>query len=67
MLRIVATVHDSIIIEVPDDDELITEIADMGVAIMEGVPMKYIEDCKVPFVADVEVGTQWGDMKKWPP
>lgn len=65
--KIVATVHDSIIIEVPDDDELITEIADMGVAIMEGVPMKYIEDCKVPFVADVEVGTQWGDMKKWPP
>lgn len=63
--KIVATVHDSIILEVLDDRELINKVSRMGIDIMESVPNRYIKDCKVPFTADVEVGTQWGDLSKW--
>ena len=63
--KIVATVHDSIILEVVDDADVINQVAKIGIAIMESVPQRYIENCKVPFTADVEVGTQWGDLSKW--
>lgn len=61
--QIVTTVHDSIILEVKDDAELIERVARKCVQIMSEVPLMYIPDCPVPFKADVEVGPAWGKLK----
>lgn len=55
--RVVNTVHDSIILEVPDAWAL--EVAAVVKSIMEGWP-----SCGVPLVADVDVGTTWGTLHK---
>lgn len=63
--KIVATVHDSIILEVLDDDELVNKVAAKCIDIMATVPSMYIEDNPVPFKADADVGYKWGGLKKW--
>jgi DNA polymerase I-like protein with 3'-5' exonuclease and polymerase domains len=62
---IVINVHDSIILEVRDDTELIAKVARAGQKIMSEVPKKYLPDMNVPFRADVEVGHSWGKLEKW--
>lgn len=62
--QIITTVHDSIIVQVVDDEDAINQVADIGVSIMAAVPKEYIPDCKVPFRADVEIGYKWGSMQK---
>lgn len=64
--RIVTTVHDSIIIEVKDEKELIDLVANKCLEIMANTPLKYIPDCPVPFKADAEVGYAWGKLHEWP-
>lgn len=64
-VKIVITVHDSIVLECNDDADLIKEVINMGVTTMSEVPKQYLPDLEVPFVADAEVGTSWGEMKKW--
>jgi DNA polymerase-1 len=61
--QIVTTVHDSIILEVKEDKELIKRIADKCTWIMATVPQRYLKECPVPFRADVEVGDAWGKLK----
>lgn len=66
--RIVTTVHDSIILEVDDDEALVRRIAEECANIMATVPERYIglfdaKGCPVPFKADVEVGRAWGKLK----
>lgn len=63
--RIVNTVHDSIIIETRDEPELIKQVAKLGTEIMRKVPIRYLDCTSIPFKADVEVGTQWGEMEKY--
>ena len=63
--KIVITVHDSIILEVIDDKEIIDKVASKCIEIMSTVPSEYIADCKVPFKADAEVGTSWGALEEW--
>lgn len=63
--RIITTVHDSIIIEVRDDEELLKVVAQKALQIMAETPKKYIPDCEVPFKADAEVGYTWGNMEAW--
>jgi len=53
--RVVNTVHDSIILEVPDEWAL--EVAGNVKAIMESWPAN-----GVPLVADVDIGTTWGTL-----
>lgn len=64
--RIVTTVHDSIIIEVIDQEDIINTIAQRCIDIMATTPLKYIPDCPVPFKADAEVGYAWGKLHSWP-
>lgn len=63
--RIVTTVHDSIIIEVKDEKELVDRVANKCLEIMANTPLKYIPDCPVPFKADAEVGYAWGKLQGW--
>lgn len=60
--QIVTTVHDSIILEVDDDPEIVAKVATRCQEIMAETPHKFIEDCPVPFKADVEVGYSWGAL-----
>lgn len=60
--RIVITVHDSIVLEVKDDPELVQQVAKHCQGIMAEVPQRYIHNCPLPFKADVEVGYSWGKL-----
>jgi len=64
--RIVGTVHDSILFEVKD------EYVDKWVPVIKQVmeDMEYVKklfgtDVTVPIVADLEVGTHWGEGEPW--
>lgn len=66
VVKIVATVHDSIVMEVRDDPELISIVAHKGAAVMRDQPKKYhIGVVSVPFRADAEVGKTWGGVKPY--
>ena len=65
--RIVSTVHDSIILEVKDNDALIDTIVKKCQFIMSDVPNQLLPDNTVPFRADAEVGYSWGNLKEWEP
>lgn len=64
-VRIVLSVHDSIVLEVMDDDDLVREVVETAVKIMHDTPDKYLKDNEVPFKADAEVGYAWGNLSKW--
>lgn len=61
-VKIVNNVHDSIILEVEDNDELVKQIVKIGKEIMENVPKKYLVGLDFPFRADVETGYKWGEL-----
>lgn len=61
-VRICITVHDSIVMEVRDDPELVAKVAYKCKEIMETVPQQKILDCPLPFKADVEMGYSWGNL-----
>lgn len=63
--KIVITVHDSIVLEVVDDDEVINKVAKECTRIMAEIPKRFIQDCPVPFKADAEVGYSWGALTEW--
>ena len=62
--RIIITVHDSIVLEVKDDDALVREVAEHCQEVMRTVPERMIENCPLPFKADVEVGYSWGKLEE---
>lgn len=64
-VKIVLSVHDSIVLEVLDNKELVDEVAETAQAIMRDIPKKYLENNEVPFKADAEVGYAWGNLKGW--
>lgn len=59
---LVNTVHDSIILEVRDKDA--ERIAKKCQDIMATIPQKYLPNVTMPFRADVDYGTRWGEMKE---
>lgn len=63
--KIITTVHDSIILEIEDDKELVDRCAEKCTEIMAETPKEYIPDCNVPFRADAEIGYAWGKLKEW--
>ena len=63
--RIITTVHDSIILEIDDNKELVDRCAESCTKIMAETPSRYIPDCKVPFKADAEIGYAWGKLEGW--
>jgi len=56
--RIVNTVHDAILIEIPYAN--VDKVANKAVNIMAEIPKKY-NNASVPFVADIEVALHWGN------
>lgn len=66
-VKICITVHDSIVLEVDDNQELINRVAEKCTNIMSIVPKTYLPNCRVPFVADAEVGKSWGNLHEWNP
>lgn len=62
---IVINVHDSIILEVRDNAELLARVAKKCKEIMCTVPERYLEDLNIPFKADVEMGYSWGNLEKY--
>lgn len=61
-VRIVNTVHDSIVIEVLDDHHLLLEVMQIGKDIMSKQADK-LPGCRVPFKADAEIGDSWGALE----
>ena len=59
---LVNTVHDSIILEVREKDA--KEIAEHCQLIMSEIPKKYLSGLKVPFRADAELGTSYGELSE---
>jgi uracil-DNA glycosylase family 4 len=59
--RIVGTVHDSILIEAPEDEK--ATAARVVKRVMENIPLEKLFDVvlDVPLVADVTIGTHWGE------
>lgn len=64
LARIAITVHDSIVLEVKDDDALIAEVAKKCQEVMAGTPQRFIENCPLPFKADAEIGYSWGKLEE---
>lgn len=65
-VRIILSVHDSIVLEVAEDiDGLVDRVAKVATEIMRTTPQKYLKDCRVPFKADAEVGYSWGALEAW--
>lgn len=62
--RIIMTVHDSIVLEVRDNPELVVSVARKCQEIMRDAPIKYIKDCPVPFKADAEAGYSYGHLEE---
>lgn len=63
--KIISSVHDSIILEVLDNKELIDTIARRCKEIMAETPQEYIPNCNVPFKADADIGVKWGELEEW--
>jgi uracil-DNA glycosylase family 4 len=61
--KIINLVHDSILIEVPDDEDLICRVAQLGVETMQMIPVPIVGDA-IDFIAEVKVGTKWGSLKE---
>ncbi len=62
--RIVATVHDSIVIEVVDNIDTIRMVGDMCCETMARIPReKIFINCVIPFKADAEYGYTYGGLK----
>lgn len=58
--RLILTVHDSIILECPDNELL--EVVQLCHECMTA----HVEGLNVPIVAEVEVGKTWADVEEWP-
>lgn len=61
-IKIVNLVHDAIITEYPDDDDLFIEMANHVTSVMERVPLDWGID-RIPFSADAKTGFNWGDLR----
>lgn len=57
-------VHDSLLMEVPDDPTTIREIAKIVSTEMSQVPIDTL-GATVPFVAEIEVGKRWNELRKY--
>jgi DNA polymerase I-like protein with 3'-5' exonuclease and polymerase domains len=68
--HVVNLVHDSILIECPDDDDDVkARVLDMVLTTMRELPKKHLRmrdgrPTIVPFEADAKIGHQWGSMTK---
>jgi DNA polymerase-1 len=59
-IRIVATVHDSIVADVPIGE--LDQTASLMQEIMEAQPFKQLGWNDMPFLADISIGPSWGEL-----
>lgn len=57
-------VHDSILIDIPDDDTIATQVGRIVIDKMEEVPTKW-GFTRIPFVAEAKMGYRWGELSKY--
>lgn len=57
--RQILTVHDSIVVLVPDD-----EVNDAAVVMLDEMTKRPVDDFDVPLKVDLEVGQRWSELKK---
>lgn len=62
-IKMVDLVHDCMMLEQRDDEDLRQEVKRVGKAILEAIPPRWGLK-KVPFIADAKRGKRWGDFKK---
>jgi DNA polymerase-1 len=63
---IVNLIHDAILVECPNDQELIIAVVLLMIKVMEAVPPKW-GFTRCPFKADAKTGTRWGHLKEIDP
>ncbi len=56
-------IHDALLLEVPDNDEVAITVAKLVKVKMEEVPIKWGYK-KVPFIADAKQGYRWGSLSE---
>ncbi len=61
--KIINLVHDSILIEIPDDDMMEKEVAKLITSTMSRIPKEKL-NTDIPFVADVKTGYKWGSLQE---
>lgn len=61
---IVNLVHDSILIEAPDDPKTIREIVTYVKHVMEQMPIITLKST-IPFIVDAKVGKVWGELERF--
>lgn len=59
-------VHDSILLDCPDDDDVVAAATRLVLAKMEEVP-KLWGFTRIPFVAEAKMGYRWGELTKYKP
>lgn len=59
-------VHDSLLIDIPDDDQIAKEVAILVIKKMESIPPKW-GFTRIPFVAEAKMGYRWGSLSKYDP
>ena len=62
---IVNTVYDSLLFDLPDDDQMTWELGTFVLSTLRKVPRQW-GLTSVPFEGDLKVGRSWGDTKKSP-
>lgn len=63
--HVVNTVHDCIVAYVPLEADTIKAVAELMIARMQEIPLRYKGLGKVPFKAEPEFGLRWGNLLKW--
>lgn len=61
-IKIVNLIHDAILVEYPDDDDLFKAMANHTTSIMEQTPIDW-GITRIPFSADAKTGERWGDLQ----
>jgi uracil-DNA glycosylase family 4 len=59
--RIINLIHDSILLEIPNDKQIVAEVGKYTNKLMVDMPVKLF-DCPIPFKTDFEVGTDWENL-----
>lgn len=59
-------VHDSLLIDCPDDDVIVASVAKVTISKMEEVPTKW-GFTRIPFVSEAKMGYRWGSLSKYKP
>ena len=59
---IIDLIHDSMLLELPMDKQIITEVSKFVSAEMIKTPIDLF-DCPVPFVTDTDLGPDWGNLQ----